>query len=59
MAAFAAAAKAAGLWPFVNGTAATSCPPLYVSEAELKEGRPRWTRRCRRRTGSRTDPHLG
>ncbi|CAM5715479.1 aspartate aminotransferase family protein [Streptomyces hirsutus] len=38
MAAFAAAAKAAGLWPFVNMNRTHVVPPCNVSEAELKEG---------------------
>ncbi|MGY0068720.1 aminotransferase class III-fold pyridoxal phosphate-dependent enzyme [Streptomyces sp. QTS137] len=38
MAAFAAAAKANGLWPFVNMNRTHVVPPCTVSEAELKEG---------------------
>ncbi|GAA4797121.1 aspartate aminotransferase family protein [Streptomyces ziwulingensis] len=38
MAAFAAAAKAHGLWPFVNMNRTHVVPPCNVSEAELKEG---------------------
>ncbi|SDD55220.1 aspartate aminotransferase family protein [Streptomyces prasinopilosus] len=38
MAAFAAAAKAEGLWPFVNMNRTHVVPPCTVSEAELKEG---------------------
>ncbi|MFF5608955.1 aspartate aminotransferase family protein [Streptomyces cellulosae] len=38
MAAFAAAAKKAGLWPFVNMNRTHVVPPLNTSEAELKEG---------------------
>ncbi|MEU4010232.1 aspartate aminotransferase family protein [Streptomyces pseudogriseolus] len=38
MAAFAAAAKKAGIWPFVNMNRTHVVPPLNTSEAELKEG---------------------
>ncbi|MDQ0486731.1 aspartate aminotransferase family protein [Streptomyces cellulosae] len=38
MTAFAAAAKKAGLWPFVNMNRTHVVPPLNTSEAELKEG---------------------
>ncbi|MGA5794521.1 aspartate aminotransferase family protein [Streptomyces cellulosae] len=38
MAAFAAAAKKAGLWPFVNMNRTHVVPPLNTTEAELKEG---------------------
>ncbi|MFK0172479.1 aspartate aminotransferase family protein [Streptomyces sp. NPDC090306] len=38
MAAFAAEAKAHGLWPFVNMNRTHVVPPLNVTEAELKEG---------------------
>ncbi|WP_395758919.1 aspartate aminotransferase family protein [Streptomyces althioticus] len=38
MAAFATAAKKAGLWPFVNMNRTHVVPPLNTSEAELKEG---------------------
>jgi taurine--2-oxoglutarate transaminase len=38
MAAFASAAKAHGLWPFVNMNRTHVVPPLNVTEAELKEG---------------------
>jgi taurine--2-oxoglutarate transaminase len=38
MAAFAAAAKGAGLWPFVNMNRTHVVPPCNVTEAELKEG---------------------
>jgi taurine--2-oxoglutarate transaminase len=38
MAAFAAAAKAHGLWPFVNMNRTHVVPPLTITEAELKEG---------------------
>ncbi|MFC9829289.1 aspartate aminotransferase family protein [Streptomyces albogriseolus] len=38
MAAFAAAAKKAGLWPFVNMNRTHVVPPLNTGEAELKEG---------------------
>ncbi len=38
MAAFAAVAKANGLWPFVNMNRTHVVPPCTVSEAELKEG---------------------
>jgi taurine--2-oxoglutarate transaminase len=38
MAAFGAAAKQQGLWPFVNMNRTHVVPPLNVSEAELKEG---------------------
>ncbi|WTB89602.1 aspartate aminotransferase family protein [Streptomyces cellulosae] len=38
MAAFAAAAKKAGLWPFVNMNRTHVVPPLNTREAELKEG---------------------
>ncbi|MCX2922411.1 aspartate aminotransferase family protein [Streptomyces sp. NEAU-W12] len=38
MAAFAAAAKANGLWPFVNMNRTHVVPPCTVSEAELEEG---------------------
>ncbi|MER6855680.1 aspartate aminotransferase family protein [Streptomyces pilosus] len=38
MAAFAAAAKEAGIWPFVNMNRTHVVPPCNVSEAELKEG---------------------
>src|SRR5690606_6175548 len=38
MAAFAAAAKEGGLWPFVNMNRTHVVPPCTVSEAELKEG---------------------
>lgn len=37
MAAFAAAAKKAGLWPFVNMNRTHVVPPLNTGEAELKE----------------------
>ncbi|MFJ8182822.1 aspartate aminotransferase family protein [Streptomyces sp. NPDC096105] len=38
MAAFAAAAKKAGLWPFVNMNRTHVVPPLNTGRAELKEG---------------------
>ncbi|MGC0411032.1 taurine--2-oxoglutarate transaminase [Streptomyces sp. SAI-163] len=38
MSAFAACAKAHGLWPFVNMNRTHVVPPCNVSEAELKEG---------------------
>ncbi|MEU6403806.1 aspartate aminotransferase family protein [Streptomyces sp. NPDC046985] len=38
MAAFAAAAKAGGLWPFVNMNRTHVVPPCTATEAELKEG---------------------
>ncbi|MEU3983913.1 aspartate aminotransferase family protein [Streptomyces sp. NPDC026672] len=38
MAAFAAAAKRHGLWPFVNMNRTHVVPPCTVTEAELKEG---------------------
>ncbi|CAL9483552.1 aspartate aminotransferase family protein [Streptomyces sp. DH-12] len=38
MAAFAAAAKKAGLWPFVNMNRTHVVPPLNTGQAELKEG---------------------
>ncbi|MEV7286967.1 aspartate aminotransferase family protein [Streptomyces sp. NPDC093252] len=38
MAAFGAAAKAAGIWPFVNMNRTHVVPPCNVTEAELKEG---------------------
>ncbi|WP_420802692.1 aspartate aminotransferase family protein [Streptomyces cavernae] len=38
MAAFAAAAKAQGLWPFVNMNRTHVVPPCTISEAEAKEG---------------------
>ncbi len=38
MAAFAAAAKQAGVWPFVNMNRTHFVPPLNTGEAELKEG---------------------
>ena len=38
MAAFGAAAKAAGLWPFINMNRTHVVPPCNVGEAELKEG---------------------
>ncbi|MFZ4144110.1 aspartate aminotransferase family protein [Streptomyces griseoincarnatus] len=38
MAAFAAAAKKVGLWPFVNMNRTHVVPPLNTGEAELKEG---------------------
>ena len=38
MAAFAAAAKKAGVWPFVNMNRTHFVPPLNATEAELKEG---------------------
>ncbi|MCT7351250.1 aspartate aminotransferase family protein [Streptomyces sp. 15-116A] len=38
MAAFAAAAKKGGLWPFVNMNRTHAVPPCNASEAELKEG---------------------
>jgi taurine--2-oxoglutarate transaminase len=38
MAAFGAAAKQQGLWPFVNMNRTHVVPPLNVTEAELKEG---------------------
>ncbi|MFJ7152327.1 aspartate aminotransferase family protein [Streptomyces sp. NPDC100445] len=38
MAAFAAAAKRNGLWPFVNMNRTHIVPPCTVTEAELKEG---------------------
>ncbi|MFF3307960.1 aspartate aminotransferase family protein [Streptomyces sp. NPDC002952] len=38
MAAFAAAAKAHGLWPFVNMNRTHVVPPCNISEAEAKEG---------------------
>ncbi|MGQ4438495.1 aspartate aminotransferase family protein [Streptomyces violaceoruber] len=38
MSAFAASAKAHGLWPFVNMNRTHVVPPCNVSEAELKEG---------------------
>ncbi|MEV7794937.1 aspartate aminotransferase family protein [Streptomyces sp. NPDC087512] len=38
MAAFAASAKAHGVWPFVNMNRTHVVPPCNISEAELKEG---------------------
>ncbi|MFI1444091.1 aspartate aminotransferase family protein [Streptomyces fructofermentans] len=38
MAAFAAAAKARGLWPFVNMNRTHVVPPCNITEAEAKEG---------------------
>lgn len=38
MAAFAAAAKKQGLWPFVNMNRTHVVPPLNITEAEAKEG---------------------
>ncbi|WP_338698717.1 aspartate aminotransferase family protein [Streptomyces sp. Q6] len=38
MAAFGAAAKAHGLWPFINMNRTHVVPPLNVTEAEAKEG---------------------
>ncbi|WP_210585090.1 aspartate aminotransferase family protein [Streptomyces sp. GESEQ-35] len=38
MTAFGSAAKAAGIWPFVNMNRTHVVPPCNVSEAELKEG---------------------
>ncbi|MFE2045105.1 aspartate aminotransferase family protein [Streptomyces sp. NPDC059477] len=38
MAAFTAAAKAGGIWPFVNMNRTHVVPPCNVTEAELKEG---------------------
>ncbi|NYV75454.1 aspartate aminotransferase family protein [Streptomyces sp. UH6] len=38
MAAFAAAAKANGLWPFVNMNRTHVAPPCTITESELKEG---------------------
>ncbi|MEW2396437.1 aspartate aminotransferase family protein [Streptomyces sp. NPDC046862] len=38
MGAFAAAAKANGLWPFVNMNRTHVVPPCTITEAELKEG---------------------
>ncbi|NEB79890.1 aspartate aminotransferase family protein [Streptomyces sp. SID14478] len=38
MAAFAAAAKANGLWPFLNMNRTHVVPPLNITEAEAKEG---------------------
>ncbi|MFJ8826145.1 aspartate aminotransferase family protein [Streptomyces sp. NPDC102467] len=38
MAAFAAAAKGQGLWPFVNMNRTHVVPPLNITEAEAKEG---------------------
>jgi taurine--2-oxoglutarate transaminase len=38
MAAFAAAAKQHGLWPFINMNRTHVAPPCNVSESELKEG---------------------
>ncbi|MBW8822166.1 MAG: aminotransferase class III-fold pyridoxal phosphate-dependent enzyme, partial [Streptomyces sp.] len=38
MAAFGAAAKKQGIWPFVNMNRTHVVPPCNVSEAELKEG---------------------
>jgi taurine--2-oxoglutarate transaminase len=38
MAAFTAAAKAHGIWPFVNMNRTHVVPPCNVTEAELKEG---------------------
>ncbi len=38
MAAFAASAKAHGLWPFVNMNRTHVVPPCTIGEAELKEG---------------------
>ncbi|MEU6390208.1 aspartate aminotransferase family protein [Streptomyces sp. NPDC046939] len=38
MAAFAAAAKRSGLWPFVNMNRTHVVPPLNITEAEAKEG---------------------
>ncbi|SEQ70002.1 taurine---2-oxoglutarate transaminase [Streptomyces sp. yr375] len=38
MAAFAAAAKKAGVWPFVNMNRTHFVPPLNISESEVKEG---------------------
>jgi taurine--2-oxoglutarate transaminase len=38
MAAFAAAAKGGGLWPFVNMNRTHVVPPCTVTEAELKDG---------------------
>ncbi|MDQ0582455.1 aspartate aminotransferase family protein [Streptomyces rishiriensis] len=38
MAAFGAAAKKAGVWPFVNMNRTHFVPPLNVSESEIKEG---------------------
>jgi taurine--2-oxoglutarate transaminase len=38
MAAFGAAAKAHGIWPFINMNRTHVVPPCNVTEAELKEG---------------------
>lgn len=38
MAEFAAAAKRAGLWPFVNMNRTHVVPPCTITEAEAKEG---------------------
>ncbi|GGL89650.1 aspartate aminotransferase family protein [Streptomyces fumigatiscleroticus] len=38
MAAFGAAAKAAGIWPFINMNRTHVVPPCNATEAELKEG---------------------
>ncbi|MEV0274763.1 aspartate aminotransferase family protein [Streptomyces sp. NPDC050610] len=38
MAAFAAACKKSGLWPFVNMNRTHVCPPCTISESEAKEG---------------------
>jgi taurine--2-oxoglutarate transaminase len=38
MAAFAAAAKAHGLWPFINMNRTHVVPPCTITEAEAKEG---------------------
>lgn len=38
MAAFGSAAKAGGIWPFVNMNRTHVVPPCNVTEAELKEG---------------------
>ncbi|CAM5358001.1 Aspartate aminotransferase family protein OS=Streptomyces alboniger OX=132473 GN=CP975_18685 PE=3 SV=1 [Streptomyces alboniger] len=38
MAAFGAAAKKQGLWPFIDMNRTDVVPPCNVSEAELKEG---------------------
>lgn len=38
MAAFAAACKKGGLWPFVNMNRTHAVPPCNVTEAEAKEG---------------------
>jgi len=38
MAAFGAAAKARGLWPFINMNRTHVVPPCNITEAEAKEG---------------------